>query len=219
MIAANSGCEQCNIETYRSTSIEDTTQGRALGMKLGLAAIILVFIVAVSAEAALAQSNELAGEASGSFPQTIYNSNSAIGFQINFAHRLAKVPLFGLYGEIPFVASYNTTYSTLHGLASEQFNNYYVTPGLKLKFAPGFFLSPYLAGGIGWGHFSSNQTSATDTRFAADWGGGVDMKVFPFISLRLEMRDFYSGVPNLVLPGNGAHQNNVVVSGGPVLRF
>ena len=67
-----------------------------------------------------------------------------------------------------------------------------------MKFAPGFIVSPYLAAGVGWSHFSSTQTDATDTKFAADWAGGLDLKVFPFVSLRLEARDFYSGVPQLM---------------------
>lgn len=49
-----------------------------------------------------------------------------------------------------------------------------------MKFAPGFPVSPYLAGGLGWGSVLS--TSATANKFAADLGGGVDFKVFPYIS-------------------------------------
>lgn len=181
---------------------------------------ILVVSIALLSVPAQAQSNELAAEASGFFPQTTYNSNSGVGFQINYGHRFLKVPLLGLYGEIPFVAGYNTTYSTLNGILSEQFNNYYVTPGVRVKFAPGFFISPYLAAGIGWGHFNSTQAGGgSDNKFASDWAGGVDVKVLPLIGFRLEVRDFYSGVPDLILPGNGTHQNNVVASGGLVLRF
>jgi opacity protein-like surface antigen len=186
-------------------------------MKFTLAALLLMSVLFV--QTAVAQSNEVVGEASGAFPQANYNSNAAAGFQVSFAHSMLKIPLFRLYAEIPFQANYNTTYSTSGGLFREQFNNYYVTPGVRLNFAPGFFISPWVAAGVGWGHFSSNYTGATDTKFAADWGGGADMKVLPFISLRLEVRDFYSGVPNLDLPSYGAKQNNVVVSGGPVFRF
>jgi len=69
------------------------------------------------------------------------------------------------------------------------------------------------------GHFSSNQANVSDNEFTADWGGGLDFKIFPYVSLRLEARDFYSEVPPLALPSNGGHQNNVVASGGLVLRF
>lgn len=167
--------------------------------------------------AAYAQSNEFAAEASGLFSTSSYNPSAGVGFQLNYAHRLFHVPLVGVYGEIPFVAGFNSSFSVAD-LARENYNSYYVTPGLKVKFAPGFFISPYLAAGIGWSHFSSTQTSASNTQFASDWGGGVDIKVAPFVSLRLEARDFYSGVPQLNLPTTG-NQNNIVASGGIVLRF
>jgi opacity protein-like surface antigen len=167
--------------------------------------------------AAQAQSNEFAAEASGLFATSSYNPSAGVGFQLNYAHRFFHVPLVSVYGEIPFVAGFNSSFSVAD-LARENYNSYYVTPGVKVKFAPGFFISPYLAAGAGWTHFSSTQTSASDSKFAADWGGGLDVKVFPFVSLRLEARDFYSGVPQLSLPTTG-NQNNIVVSGGVVLRF
>jgi opacity protein-like surface antigen len=164
-----------------------------------------------------AQTNEFAAEASGLFTTSNYNPNAGVGFQLNYAHRLFHVPLVSVYGEIPFVAGFNSSFSVAD-LARENYNSYYVTPGVKVKFAPGFFISPYLAAGVGWSHFSSTQTEASDNKFAADWGGGFDMKVLPFVSLRLEARDFYSGVPQLIVPTTG-NQNNIVVSGGIVLRF
>jgi hypothetical protein len=171
------------------------------------------------AVAAQAQTNELVAEGSGLFAVSQYNADAGVGFQINYAHRLYHIPLLSLYGEVPLVAGFNNQRFYFNNLAREKYNDYYVTPGLRLNFAPGFILSPWLAAGAGWGHFSSNQASVTDDLFAADWGGGLDIKVFPFVSLRFEARDFYSKVPVLVLPSNRGHQNNVVASGGLVLRF
>lgn len=187
-------------------------------MKFSVGTIVLIFFFFASV-AAQAQRNELAGEGSGFFAASPYEADWGGGFQINYAHRLASVPLLSLYGEVPFVAGFNNTRFLLGSLGSEKYDNYYLTPGLKLKFAPGFIVSPYVAAGIGWAHFSSRQSSATDNLFAADWGGGLDFKVFPYISLRLEARDFYSSVPSLALPSLGGHQNNIAVSAGLVLRF
>ena len=89
---------------------------------------------------------------------------------------------------------------------------------VKVKFAPDFIVFPYLAAGLGWSHFSSTQTDATDTKFASDFAGGLDFKVFPFVGLRLEARDFNGEVPQLILLTTG-NQNNIVVSGGLVSRF
>lgn len=185
-------------------------------MKVRLAVVAVLF-AGLSCVSALAQSNEFAAEASGLLTASNYNPGAGVGFQLNYAHRLFHLPLVSIYGEIPFVAGYDSSISVAD-LARENYNSYYVTPGVKVKFAPGFIVSPYLAAGVGWSHFSSTQTNASDNKFAADFAGGLDFKVFPFVSLRLEARDFYSGVPQLTLPATG-NQNNIVVSGGIVLRF
>lgn len=189
-------------------------------MRFHLAVIIV--LLAVFGATAHAQSNEFAAEASGLLNVSPYDPGAGVGFQLNYAHRFFHVPLVSVYGEIPFVAGFDNTQYDVFQLSRESFNSYYVTPGVKVKFAPGFIISPYLAAGLGWAHFSSTQNNSSDTKFAADWGGGLDFKVFPFVSLRLEARDFYTGVPTLgvglpvPLPGN---QNNIVVSGGFVARF
>jgi hypothetical protein len=42
-------------------------------------------------------------------------------------------------------------------LLHEDHDTMYLTPGLKLKLLPSSFISPYLAGGLGWGGFSLDQ--------------------------------------------------------------
>jgi opacity protein-like surface antigen len=187
----------------------------AIRFRPAVVALLFSIIVAVSAQA---QTNEFAFEASGLFTSSQFKNDAGVGFQLNYAHRLFHVPLVSIYGEIPFVAGFDNTQYSLAGLVPQNYNNYYVTPGVKVKFAPGFIFSPYLAAGVGWVHFSSTQSSASENKFAADWGGGLDTKIFPFVSFRLEARDFYSDVPSLLVPASGK-QNNVVVSGGLVLRF
>jgi opacity protein-like surface antigen len=185
-------------------------------MKLRFAVVTVLF-VGLSCVAGYAQSNEFAAEASGLVTASSYDPGAGVGFQLNYAHRFFHVPLVSVYGEIPFVAGFNSSIN-VGDLARENYTSYYITPGVKVKFAPGFIVSPYLAAGVGWSHFSSTQTNASDTKFASDFAGGLDIKVLPFVSLRLEARDFYGGVPQLILPTNG-DQNNIVVSGGLVLRF
>ena len=52
-----------------------------------------------------------------------------------------------------------------------------------------------------------------------DYGGGLDFRLFRFIGLRAEVRDFLSGNPGLNIALNSSTQHNVVASGGVVLRF
>jgi hypothetical protein len=78
---------------------------------------------------------------------------------------------------------------------------------------------------VGWARFrkSAEATPAgesdTTTTNVFDIGGGLDMKIAPFFSLRGEVRDFYSGSPRLRLSDLDQRQHNVIVTGGLVFRF
>jgi len=180
-------------------------------------ALLLLFYVV---PAARAQKNEFAIAASGLLTSASFNTSSSAGFQINYARRLIPLPLISLYLELPFEAGFNGSRTIGPSLNREDYNTLYFTPGLKVKFAPGFPVSPYLAGGLGWGSFRSTNTSATANKFAADLGGGMDFKVFPYISLRGEVRDYWTGAPTRDFPGiYHGNVNNIVFSGGAVFRF
>ena len=56
-------------------------------------------------------------------------------------------------------------------------------------------------------------------RGAFDFGGGVDTKLWRWIGLRGEVRDFYTGAPAYNISGVGGGQHNVVAGGGFVLRW
>lgn len=185
---------------------------------VALATLVGLAFVPLSAHA---QKNELAAEAVGVVDASATNPGYGTGVQINYAHRLVGVPGVALYVEVPFVAGFNGTEFNVAQLQRVNYNNYFFTPGVKVKFVPGFFLSPYLAAGIGFAHFSNTGLNgANDTTYAADFGGGLDIKVVRFLALRLEARDFYTPTPVLIpLAGSLGNQNNVAVSGGIVLRF
>lgn len=183
----------------------------------------LVLIMILCASCALfAQKNELAFTAGGYFPagaQTDLSIGGAV--EGSFAHRIFSVPLAGIYAELPVAHTFNTGIRAIDG----NYNATFVTPSLKLKLAPGFIASPYFLAGIGVAHFSASggttAPSATigNTSFAYDVGGGLDVKVFPFVSLRGEVRNFNSGGLGFIVPGASGRQNNVVATGGIVLRF
>ncbi len=169
-----------------------------------------------------AQSNELAITGGGQFSSNdFFTSGNSWAVGANFAHRIAGVPLLGLYFELPVVVAPK---SVIH-VNSTDYSSLYVTPGLKVKFAPSFPISPYVAGGVGFARFHSGATSVTSdqtsTKAVFDIGGGLDFKIAPFFSARAEVRDFYSGLPNfsLVSSGLSGRQNNVVPQVGLVFRF
>lgn len=184
---------------------------------------VLLFVISTLAVTANAQKNEFAAEASGQFPSANNLSfEPAAGFQLNYAHRLAGASGVGLYLEVPFLAGFNNLRTVTSLFTGQDYSSLYVTPGVKVKFVPEFFLSPYVAGGIGVAHFDASNSGGSETDFAVDIGGGVDMKILPHVSLRGEVRDFITDTPgfNLNLIQNFTGKtNNVVASGGVVIRF
>ncbi len=169
-----------------------------------------------------AQSNEIAITGGGQFSNNAYfetGTSWAVG--ANFAHRIAHVPFVGLYFEVPVVVAPKSTIN----ITASDYSSLFVTPGLKLKFAPSFPISPYLAGGVGFARFHTGASvigsDQTSTKAVFDIGGGLDFKIAPFFSARAEVRDFYSGLPdfNLVSNGLSGRQNNVVPQLGLVFRF
>ncbi len=181
-----------------------------------LAAIILITIPAS------AQKNELAVTAGGYFPlSSSINASTAFTIGGNFAHRVASVPLVSLYVEVPFYGTFNSTANIANSTVfNPKYSALFVTPGLKLKLAPSFPVSPYFVAGGGLAHFRTSNTATNDSTNTGvfDVGGGLDFKFFPYLSFRMEARDYYSGSPNLTVNFT-QRQHQVIAAAGLVLRF
>jgi len=164
--------------------------------------------------AGFAQRNEVAVTGGGYFPSEPQTSANVVGVvEGTFAHRIFAVPLASVYIEVPVAHAFGIGLRT-----SGEYNATFMMPGVKVKLAPAFFASPYLAAGLGVAYFGTSgaPVNGSNTSAAFDVGGGVDVKVFPFVSLRGEIRNANSGG----LGGVGAgRQNNILATGGLVLRF
>jgi hypothetical protein len=191
-------------------------------MKRKLVSTLALIIASLFAIAAAAQSNELAVTAGGYFPiNSSAGADSAFALGGNFAHRIASVPLVSLYLELPVYGTFNSTsdiISTTQGRA--EYSGLFITPGLKLKLAPSFPVSPYFVFGGGLARFSKSNVTTEDTTNTGtfDIGGGLDMKIAPFVSLRGEVRDYYSGNPK-ILENFTDREHQLITSAGIVLRF
>jgi hypothetical protein len=183
----------------------------------------LILLMFVGATVASAQSNDIALTGGGLFAFTNpLDLGAAWALEGTFAHRLAAPPVVSVYLEVPVAGSFSSSIPTLSGLSiARSYTSLFVTPGLRLKLAPGFPLSPYLSAGIGYAHFNHqlfNGTSSANDSFAFDVGGGLDLKIAPYVGLRGEIRDFNSGgldIPTLAF----GRQNSLFVTAGVVVRF
>jgi hypothetical protein len=148
-------------------------------------------------------------------------------FGINYGHRFLGTKIAALYGELEFVAIPNRALTAASATVPQNYASLYLTPGVRLKFLPGSRLSPWAAVGGGYGLYEQsaqlsngqNTTNKFLNRGVFEYGGGLDYRLFRFIGLRGEVRDFFSGNPNLNAALNSSTQHNVVASGGIILRF
>ncbi len=193
----------------------------------------MLLLLAVSGYAA-AQAHELSLSAGGIFPynSSTFETHAGWAIEASYAGRLMHVPLAALYFELPVVIGPRNTgiIPSITALENRQYSSLFVTPGLRLKLAPGFPVSPYLAAGVGLAHFklaaSGGAPQQTSNSTVVDFGGGLDMKVAPFLSVRGEVRDFYSGNPVKdftsgvpLLSSITGRQHNIEPTVGLVLRF
>ncbi len=66
--------------------------------------------------------------------------------------------------------------------------------------------------GVSHASLTSSGSSVTDTSFASAYGGGVDLKLVPFLGWRVQVDDLHTRLYN-------GTQNNLRVSTGIVFRF
>jgi opacity protein-like surface antigen len=131
--------------------------------------------------------------------------------------------------ELPVAGSSGSSIPTISGLnIATSYSSLFITPGVRVRLAPSFFLSPYLSAGVGLGHFNKTLITGVNTSnntLAVDIGGGLDMKILPHTSLRGEIRDFNSGgldipgVPSLLSSTVGGRLNNLFVTAGISIKF
>ncbi|HET9406520.1 MAG TPA: outer membrane beta-barrel protein [Candidatus Sulfotelmatobacter sp.] len=151
------------------------------------------------------------------------NIGAAFAVEGSYARRIASVPLLAVSAELPIAGSTKSSIPTLNGtVLARSYTSLFISPGLRVRLAPRFFLSPYVAAGVGYGRFNRqlfNGLTSSDGAFVVDIGGGLDIKILRFVSLRGEIRDFNSssiGLQELIVRGR---QNNLFFTLGLGARF
>jgi Outer membrane protein beta-barrel domain len=169
--------------------------------------------------AAFAQKVDLALLGGG---QVSVNRNGGLGtgavIQGNAGYRILKAPLVALYAEIPITASFAINRRTSFAIGSGDYNTLFITPGLRLKLAPISPVSPFFTLGAGFARYGAEAGLFSNTTNVVQFGGGVDYKIAPFVGLRTEVRDYFTGAPRFDSTFID-RQHNITFMGGIVLRF
>ena len=158
-----------------------------------------------------------------------FNASLALGAE--YDRRLANTKRLAIYGGADYLASPLDVKLSQPPLGvSPQYAYEFLTPHVRVKLNPAGPIAPWLSFGGGYTRFlekaPSNNTSFkpgtnTDT---FEFGAGIDTRSvvrllrIP-IGFRLEVRDFYSGVPNYNRQIDASRQNNVAFTGGLLIRF
>ena len=193
--------------------------------------LLILFLVS---QPAFAQNHEIGLTLGGLFPQARGEVPNAVhlgggtALQANYGYRFLGGQAAALYGEVHFLANAQRQITSANRAAGRDVATIYVTPGIRVKFASGRALSPYVVVGGGYAVYEQslltlggapNPASRLVHRGAVDFGGGADTKLWRWIGLRGEIRDFYSGTPAYNLLSLGGRQHNVVAGGGFVVKW
>ncbi len=204
-------------------------------MKLRL--VLALIIAVLAAGSAVAQKHEVAftsgvlkvGERGFDLPRPGFlHFSTGFTYEFSYAERLLNARIAALYFEVPFAGTPRTTIKTTNALTPGSYSSIFFTPGIKVKLLPGGKYSPFAIVGVGLAHFRegdttvdnqpvANRSSKTDAVFA--FGFGLDVKVRSILSIRGEVRDFYSDLPPLNVRALSDRQHNALISAGIVLRF
>lgn len=202
--------------------------------------LLMTALVAVTTltASALAQKNELTGVIGRTFvsDQGVLNTNltdnnlhfgKGLSFEVNYGRYLLGNGLFRLTFEVPAVFDFDQKVHFDANLIPSSYTTYFVTPSLRANVFSETRVSPWVSVGGGIGHFGvadhlefggANPGKGSFTGlFQA--GFGLDVRVARSFSVRGQVRDFWSGMPELNVDTGKSRQHNFFVGGGVIWRF
>lgn len=172
----------------------------------------------------------LIGSSGTALPNRDITFDSSLTLGAEYDRRLGLTRRIAVYGGIDFLASPNDVKLSqpIQNVPS-QYAFIFLTPHVRVKFHPSGAFSPWLSFGGGYARFRETAPLATPSFRPGTntgtfvFGGGLDtrtvLRVLKIpIGFRVEVRDFYSGVPNYSVRVDGL-QNNLAFTGGLLIKF
>ncbi|MDR3702720.1 MAG: hypothetical protein P4L56_23950 [Candidatus Sulfopaludibacter sp.] len=141
-------------------------------------------------------------------PHTIPGTNVALsgstGYsqQISYGYQVLRTPAGNLWIELNPMTFFSPGASTANIKGSFSPGGFLITPGVRYMVPVQSRLSLYAVAGGGVGTFDYPVVGAGDTPYVAtndtwhgvfEFGGGIDIRLIRFLSVRAECRDFVTG--------------------------
>jgi len=171
-------------------------------------------------------SNE--GIKGATFSNPFVRFGKAFTFEVNYSRYLITYPLFALSGEVPVVFNLDQDVNSGANVVPSDYRSYFITPAARVNLFPATAVSPWVSFGGGFGHFSENSSlifggtnpGKSKTTGVLQAGFGLDVRIWRRISIRGEVRDFWSGEPDFPLAPTGkTRQHNFLVGAGAIWHF
>lgn len=211
------------------------------GMRLWVV-ILAVATIFASAAAAQDEKNELGGILGRTFISDqglknvpvfdpVIHYGKGLSFEVTYARRFWVTPIYSISAEVPFM--YNPDIDVNGGaygfaVVPNGLKAFFLTPGGRVNLFPTTAVSPWVSLGLGFAHFSQSNMllyggpnpGSSKSSFAAQGGLGLDVKVWRRMSIRGQVRDYWSGTPDFPRAVTGkTRQHNFFVGGGAFWRF
>ena len=209
----------------------------------GKKTVLAMLAVAMSILGATAMAQDEKNELTGILGRTIISdqgikganffnpfvrSGKGLTFEINYARRLFGTQIYSVSGEVPAVFNLDEDLNSGTDVVPLDYKQIFVTPAARVNLFPETAVSPWVSFGGGFGHFSENKNliyfgpnpGKSSTTGVIQGGLGLDVRVWHRFSIRGQVRDFWSGTPDLPLAPTGkTRQHNFFVGGGVVWHF
>jgi hypothetical protein len=155
--------------------------------------------------------------------------DNGISFELGYGYRIRENQVYSLSGEVPMLFLPHERVRFIGSLTPDSYRSYLLTPSLRANFLPHTYLSPWGSAGVGIGHFTSgsnlefrggpNPGETGSTGVVIQFGAGLDVRITRRLALRTEIRDYWSGVPQLNVDTGKSRQNNLFIGSGVIWHF
>ncbi len=208
---------------------------------LGMMVPMFVALAMAFCSLAGAQSNDVSVTVGRTFvsTQTIKNPpagdpNPNIHFGMeetiegDYGRLLTRRGIFGISAELPVNIFFRMELNTYTNQIPKDIGALFVTPSVRVNFGSDQSVTPWVSAGGGYGRFREapslnyygpNPGAGFTNTGVIQFGGGLDVWISQHWGAKLEVRDFYSGVPDLNVVTNRTRQHNFYVGVGAAYRF
>lgn len=173
------------------------------------------------------------GIQNATFFDPIIHFGDGLTFEGEYARHILVTPIYSISGEV--VGNFDHKLKLNAGVypnavVPNTLSTFFITPAARVNLFPTTAVSPWISLGAGFGHISegnlliygdgAKNPGKSTTSATIEGGFGLDVKVWKRLSMRGEVRDFWSGEPDFPLAPTGkSRMHNFFVGGGAFWSF